>query len=44
MELLAKTEVLCEKPDPVPVLSTVFHSQTATGLKPSLRGEKPVAK
>jgi len=44
VELKAKTEVLSEKPDPVPVLSTIIHSLTAMGLRPSLCGKKPVVK
>jgi len=44
VELQAKNEVLSEKPDPVPVLSTIIQSQTAMGLRPSICCEKPVAK
>jgi len=44
VELQAKTEVLNEKPDPVPVFSIIIHSQTAMELRPSLCWEKPVTK
>jgi hypothetical protein len=44
VELQAKAEVLSEKPDPVPVMSTIIRSQTSMGLRPSLRAEKPVDK
>jgi hypothetical protein len=44
VELQAKAEVLSEKPEPVPVLSTTIRLQTSMGLRPSLRAEKPVTK